>query len=289
MIVKIIDGLFSAAIDTTGAELKSFYNAECNDEIIWQRDPEVWGGSAPVLFPIIGRMRNGKYTRDDKVWGMPKHGLVRKQNWTVVEQEQHRVVMRTVANEYTRQHYQDDFTFDVEFKISGRSLEVNYTITNNGSETMLFSIGSHPAISLPMEDTKLTDYCIEFNRPESGTIRRLTSDGLLSAEPETKLDNMTEIPITRDLFTKDALFLTGLASDQITVANSKIRRRIAVKTGGAPDLGIWAFPGAEYVCIEPWYGYDDPEDHDGIFEHKPGIMKLAPRATFTTGYAILPE
>ncbi len=289
MIVKIIDGLFSAAIDTAGAELKSFYNAESDDEIIWQRDAEIWSGSAPILFPVIGRMRDGKYIRDGKTWEMPKHGLVKKQNWEVVEQGQHRVVMRTAANDFTRQYYQDDFTLDVEFKIAGRALEVNYTITNNGSEPMLFSIGSHPAISLPMEGTKLTDYVIEFNHAESGTIRRLTPTGLLSAKPEKELDGLTEIPLTRELFAKDALFLTGLASNCITVANNKTRRRIAVKTGGAPDLGIWAFPGAEYVCIEPWFGYDDPEDHDGVFEHKPGIVMLEPGKVFTTGYEIMPE
>lgn len=286
MNIEISSRGFSAVVETQGAELRSFRREFDGDDMIWQRTGGIWEGSAPILFPVIGRMKNGSYFLNGREWKMPKHGLVCKQEWTIVRRDPERVVLRTVDNQETCEHYPFHYRFDATFSISRGSLSVSYAITNTGKEPMLFSVGSHPGISLPMEGTSLEDYTIRFNRPEQGEVRRLTPAGLLSAKPERVMAGADRIPLTHDIFVDDALFLTNIASDVITIGNDKIGRYVEVKTGGAPDLGLWAKPGAPYVCVEPWFGHDDLEDHDGNLENKRGILRLQSGAVFKTGYAL---
>ena len=266
MDIEIAQKGFGAVVNTYGAELRSFRREFDGDEIIWQRTGGIWEGSAPILFPVIGRMKNGSYILNGREWKMPKHGFVRQQEWMIVRRDPERVVLRTVDNEETRACYPFSYRFDATFSIARGALSVSYAITNVGKEPMLFSVGSHPGIRLPMEGTSLEDYTIGFNRPEHGPVRRLTPEGLLAAKPERMMVGANRIPLTPDLFLADALFLTDIASDIITVGNDKTGRYVELKTGGAPDLGLWAKPGAPYVCVEPWFGHDDFEDHDGEAE-----------------------
>lgn len=286
MIKTIGNDSFSASVDTLGAELKSFYLQANDDEIIWQSRPEIWAGSAPILFPVIGRLLNGSCFYKGKQWQIPKHGLVKQQKWTVLEHAADRISFRTFSNEFTRQFYPDEYIFDAEFAIAGISLKVSYVITNTGAEEMYFSVGSHPGISLPMENTRLEDYYIASDRIETCGCYRLSKVGLLSSAPEKRLNGKIHIPLTKDIFLDDAVFLPGIVSTEICVGNDVTGRYVTVKTGGATDLGIWAKPEAPYVCIEPWFGYDDTEDHDGVFVHKPGILKLLSGLQFSTSYEI---
>ena len=288
MRINLGDGKFTAAIDSVGAELRSFRHTATQDEMIWIGDPAFWHGSAPILFPVIGRVKDGHYTWRGKTWEMLKHGLIRKLEWTVVKQTATEAVFRIVDNDYTRRYYPAAFSFDAGFTLTGNSMQVSYRVVNTGSEPMLFCVGSHPGINLPLEGTRLEDYYLEFNRPEHCPLYRLAPVDLVSTKPERILNGKVRIPLTQELFRDDALYLFGIASDEITVGNDRTGRAVKFHTGGVPDLGLWAAPGAPYVCIEPWFGHDDFENHDGIFEHKPDILTLAPGAEFHTGYAISP-
>ena len=66
-------------IDPVGAELASIVNVETGQEYMWQADPEVWGSHAPVLFPIIGVLKDGETHIDGQTYRIPKHGMVRPQ------------------------------------------------------------------------------------------------------------------------------------------------------------------------------------------------------------------
>lgn len=286
MIIKIHDDKYTAVIDSIGAELKSFCDCNNGDEMIWQADAAVWNGSAPILFPVIGRTKNDHYVWRNRSWKMPKHGLVRKQKWALLRQSDSELVFRISDNEFSRQYYPANFIFDAGFALIASALKISYQITNTGTDEMLFSVGSHPGINLPMDGTRLEDYYLIFNRQENCAVHRLLPTGLLAVKPERILCGEVRIPLTMELFQDDALFILGLASDEIRVCNDRTGRIIRVRTGGAPDLGLWAKPGAAYVCIEPWFGYDDMDNHDGILEHKTGIIHLQPREIFATGYEI---
>lgn len=276
---------YSAAISPLGAELRSFKDKTTGREMMWQADPTVWGGSAPILFPIVGKLRDGQTRIHGQVYEIPKHGLVRTRNAEVLEQGNDYVVFAFSSDIETLKLYPFPFVLEVEFRLGTDQLEVLYRVRNSGTDEMLFSIGSHPAFALNLADATLEDYSIEFSEAE--TLDRYgLANGLLAKKEDAYLNAERRIALSETLFEDDALIFKNIRSGVIRLKSEKKTSFLEVITHGAPHLGIWAKPGAAYVCIEPWYSFDDMADCDGIFENKPGILRLLPENVFSTGYSV---
>lgn len=272
-----------ACVRERGAELASLMVG--GDEVIWQSRPEVWSGSAPILFPIVGRLKGGGFTHGGQRYELAKHGLVRTRELAVEQRTLDAVTFVLGADDETRACYPFEFELRVTFSLIHRGLRVAYEVTNPGEGDMLFSLGSHPAIRLDLERAALQDHYVELSAPETLGRYRVV-DGLLSTTAEPYLSNEREIPLSAELFADDALIFKSVQSTQVLVRCRKHGRVVRVDTGGAPDLGLWAKPGADYVCIEPWWGHDDPADADGELAHKPSILTLPPGETFHTDISI---
>ncbi|MDF7798631.1 aldose 1-epimerase family protein [Pontiellaceae bacterium B1224] len=283
--ITIENGRFKVGILKRGAELRSFYDKAADREIMWQADPDIWGGSAPILFPIVGKLRDGKTTINGKEYEIPKHGLVRTREATVVEQGDEHVIFAFESGVETLEQFPFPFVLEVEFRLSFQSLEVLYRVTNTGSAEMLFTIGSHPAFALDLEHARLKDYSIEFCEPAYIDLYGLEK-GLLVRKIANNQMDAHGVQLSESLFENDALIFPNIETRTLRLKSSKETRYLEFDTHGAPHLGLWAKPGAPYVCLEPWYSYDDAPDCDGIFENKPGILHLAADETFITGYTI---
>ena len=270
-------------INPFGAELKSF-NKNGN-EIIWQSNPKIWNGSAPILFPFVGRLKNKKYIYNGKEYKMPKHGFASEQTFTVEKQQRDKISLILKSTHKIKESYPFKFLLRVIFSLHNDILSVNYEVENNDEHTMFFCLGSHPAISLPLNNTKLDDYYIEFEENETLYPYKLVNE-LLKQQKQAYLNNEKIINLSENVFDDDALIFSDIKSRNIYVKNDKNERNIKINIQHAPDLGIWAKPGADYVCIEPWHGYDDTVDSTGILEEKPGIIALESGKTFKTGYSI---
>ncbi|HJO94316.1 MAG TPA: aldose 1-epimerase family protein [Victivallales bacterium] len=280
----IKNGKAAALINEFGAELKSYKIK--SEELIWQSDPSIWSGSAPILFPVIGRLKKKSYLYNGKVYKMPKHGFATKNFFDVVDKSESSVRLSFESDEEVKVFYPFDFKFDVKFSIleSGR-LTVDYEVRNNDSVLMYFSIGSHPGINIPTEDSVLDDYYIEFETNETLYPYKLVNE-LLERQEIPYLSDEKIIKLHKNIFNEDALIFTNVKSRNIYVKNNKTGRNVKVGITNHPDLGIWAKPSASYVCIEPWFGHDDPVDVSGHIENKPGILTLEPGNVFKTGYSI---
>ncbi|VGO11709.1 hypothetical protein PDESU_00255 [Pontiella desulfatans] len=283
--ITIENEQFSATVDLRGAELRSFKEKSTGREMMWQADPEIWGGSAPILFPIVGKLRDGKTRINGQTYGIPKHGLVRTRTAKCIEQGRDVVVFSFSSDAETLQHYPFTFTLEVEFRLDGKQLLIDYRVKNEGAEEMLFTIGSHPALALDLEQAALDGYDLEFEKPESLDLYGLT-DGLLAFKQGGYLENNNCIRLSETLFDDDALIFKNIRSRRVRLKPRHRTGGLEIDLGNCPHLGIWAKPGAAYVCIEPWHSYDDAPDSNGNFENKPGILRLAPAETFETGYAI---
>ena len=69
-------------------------------------------------------------------------------------------------------------------------------------------------------------------------------------------------------------------SEYVTLTSDNHNRKIRFNLGGAPYLGIWAKPGAPYVCIEPWYGLNDTPERKADLSLKTGINALSEKEEF---------
>ncbi len=286
MLHTIANNNFTAKISDLGVELRSFRDEIRGEEYIWQGDPEIWQGSAPVLFPIVGRLKDGQYLFNNKKYQLNKHGIARTSIFSLHHDKEIEKSFILVSNPEIELCYPFKFEFIVRFRIEAGLLQISYTVKNIGNEMMYFTLGSHPAFVLPLNECMLEDYYLEFEMEET-LDRYFLKNGLLSVEPvPLYLNNEKIIPITKELFENDALIFKNIRSKEIYIKNTKTGHRLLLDTGNAPHLGIWAKPGAPYVCLEPWYSYDDSIDSNYDITNKSGIMKLDFGEEFIAGYKI---
>jgi len=272
-------------IEPKGAELKSLKELSTGIEYIWQSDPAFWTGAAPILFPIIGGLKGGTYTYRGQTYSMPAHGLVRKKEWALVASDSTTAEFRTESSDETKAAYPFDFVLKAQFALAGHTLVVRYEVTNAGSETMYFSIGSHPAFNVPFAGGHLEHYYYHFSESEC-IERHFFVDGMHSNNTAPVFDNSRQIFLTKRLFDDGAIILKGPVSKEVSLRNSRNGKQIKLATDGMPYLGLWAPPGAPFACIEPWHGVMDNVDSDGEFTTKEGIMSLQGKGSWDTTYRI---
>lgn len=280
---KIIHNHLAATINPLGAELCSL--TKNGSELMWQGDDTVWGGRAPILFPIVGALKNGAMVFQDQKYLMPRHGIARHAMFEQTQQSPSSVSMQLKASKDSLSVYPWNFELTVHFALANEGLEIRYNVVNRDTSDMLFTIGSHPAFALEINDHySFSDYDIAFDQPESFATFGLDHDGLLAttSRPLKPTLETTDnaIQLSEDIFNDDALVFRHIQSGTISLRRQG-NTLLTVDTGGAPHLGLWAKPGAPFVCIEPWFGTSDFVDSTGDFAKKPDLLSLAPEQQFT--------
>lgn len=287
-VVKIASESLSAAIKIKGAELCSLVPKSHQKELIWQADPNIWEGQAPVLFPIIGCLKDGFMTHSGQSYRTPKHGIVRhNQEIEVISQSPNEVVFELKSSAQTKVLYPFDFNFRISYKTEGNRLIVDHAITNEGEDLMLFSLGAHPAFNAPLFDgDTYDDHYLEFPELESSHTWKINDEGLINGIGHMVLNNTSKLPLSHALFLKDALVLKDLKSRSAKLVSSNKGAILEMTYDGFPYLGIWAKPNGDFVCIEPWQGIADTAASNHVFASKEGIRALKAGSTFRTSYAI---
>jgi len=279
-------GGLQAEINPFGAELWRLRDGEGQD-LLWDGDPAFWTGRAPVLFPVIGCLRDDSYRYRGASYQMPKHGFARRSVWDLADHQADRATFRLAASAATRTGYPFEFVLDLTFTVGPDALSMAAEITNAGDEVMPFSFGFHPALRWPVPGGAARDDCrLRFDRDEDGDIARLDGDGLIARTEPSPVDGC-ELALRDDLFTEDALIFRGLRSRGLDYGGVD-GRQLRIDFPGFPDLGVWTNPGAGYVCIEPWLGYADPADFAGEIFAKPGICTLQPGHSWQAAMTIAP-
>ena len=275
------------SIRPKGAELTSIYNKQTGIEHLWQADPAVWGWHAPNLFPVVGGCLDNQIIIDEKPYPMERHGFARQSEFTVVEATPTKAVFSLQDNEKTRAVYPYRFDFQVEYQIDNQVLTLVYRVINLENKRMYFSVGSHPAFAVPfLPNEKYEDYYLEFQHEEPLERHMLSTKGYFTGETEPVLTVDRQLPLTADLFNDDALVFKNPDSRSVTIRSRNHDHAVTVSFSAFPYLGIWAKPGAKFVCIEPWLGCADREGTPVPFEEKEAIQHVEPNGLFETGFTI---
>jgi galactose mutarotase-like enzyme len=274
-----------ASINPLGAELSRLRDADERD-LQWPGDPAVWAGRAPILFPIVGNLNSGQYRVGGERYALPRHGFARRRNFAVTEAGATSATFRLTADEQTLAVYPFRFELDVNFAVEGATLAVTSWIRNRGDRDLPASLGYHPAFAWPLPyGGNRASHFIEFEADEPAPIRRLDSNGLLTAQRLATPVANRRLDLQDELFASDALIFDQVVSRSVTYG-SEIGPRIAVSFPGVPYLGVWSKPGANFICIEPWHGLADPQGFSGELQDKPGMLIVPPGAMATVAMAI---
>jgi galactose mutarotase-like enzyme len=274
----------AATIQAQGAELSSLRDAE-GRELLWQAGPQ-WPRHAPVLFPIIGKLKNDTLRHAGKTYPMTQHGFARDRRFEWLEQGPRSCKLALADDAETRARYPFAFRLEVIYTVDGADLEVAFDVINTGNETLPASLGGHPAFNWPLLPELPKDaYRLTFANDEPAPIRRLT-DGLMRSQAEPSPVEGKTLALSERLFDDDALILDQVAGRSVRFAAAQ-GPAIEVSWSGFRELGVWSKPGgAPFLCIEPWRGFASPAEFDGEFADKPGLMHIAPGARQSLSYRI---
>ena len=263
----------------TGAELRSFVDKRGGGhEYLWQGGP-IWNGCSPLLFPVVGKLKDDTYTFNGKAYKMEKHGFARKMTFSVEEQTSDRITFLLTDTAATRICYPFSFALRVSYSFTENGFVITHQVNNTGADTLYFSLGAHPGFQCEMGDRIILD------EPETAAAFKLDDMQLRGTIMQSIFENSCELVITPELFAEDALIFDGLRSGGCTLTRPN-GRNVHIEFGGAPCLGIWAKPAAPYVCIEPWYGIDDAWDSSGDLADKYRICCLNAQDEFVFSVTI---
>ncbi len=268
----------NAFISPKGAELQKLRDQDGVD-YLWGGEPS-WPKHSPLLFPIVGRLANDRFDYRGRSYTMSKHGFARDKMFEIVHVGASSARFALSSDDATRAVFPFDFLLEVEFTLSGRRLDIRHGVTNLGSEDMYFSIGAHPAFRWPLGDAAKERSQIRFEHSEPAPVRRLVG-GLVGRTEPSPVEG-DRLALREKLFADDAIIFDALESRSL-VYSCGGGRSVEVGWRGFEHLGLWSKPGADFLCIEPWRGYDSPIDFAGELDQKPGIAHARPgeRLDFT--------
>ncbi|CAN7314329.1 aldose 1-epimerase family protein [Phenylobacterium sp. LjRoot219] len=251
-IVTIASPDLTAEVNPFGAELWRLRDRQGRD-LLWDGDSAWWTGRAPLLFPIIGRLPDDRFSHQGQVYELPKHGFARRRAFELVRQEPDLATFQLTADADTRAAYPFDFVLTAEFALAGPELRMSVTVANAGPEPMPATFGFHPAFRWPLPDAGArAAHRIDFADPESGPLRALDSAGLLGAERLASPIDGRRLALRDELFVADALIFEAPRSRKLQYGGEG-GPALTIAWEGADHLGVWTKPGAGYVCVEPWH------------------------------------
>jgi galactose mutarotase-like enzyme len=285
------------SIHPKGAELQGLYHKGHEVDYLWNGDPAFWGKHSPLLFPIVGTLKDNLYYYQGKAYSLPRHGFARDRVFEAESQSGDSITFLLRSDESTRAVYPFDFELRVIYRLTAEGMSATYRVKNpsdttsgngqslagpgGGQSPLYFSVGGHPAFKVPIvSGTAYNDYYLEFDKAETAPRWPISKDGLIEREPQPLLRDTRTLPLTKDLFSRDALVFKHLISSGVALRSARTERGLRMDFPGFPYLGIWAAANADFVCIEPWCGIADPVESDQQLVKKEGINRLEPGGVF---------
>ena len=273
MIVTISNSQLSATINTLGAELISL--VKNNKNYIWQVDETYWNKTSPVLFPIVGRLKNDSFTYNGNSYQLPRHGFARNMEFSFDKKSEHQVIFELNETEETKANYPFDFKLLMAYTLMDNELVIEYFVRNQSDEVLPFSIGAHPAFAI---EGNFENHSLQFNNSDIFETNHLENESFNDKRTLVKTENNT-LQLNYSLFDKDALVFKHLKSNEV-ILKYQDKNILKVNFDNFPYLGIWTKQNAPFLCFEPWCGLADNGNHNGNLEDKEGINHLPPGEDF---------
>ena len=275
------------SVKDDGAELCSLKDLKSGQELVWPADPAYWNRHAPLLFPIVGKLNGNRYTYDSTTYSMGGHGFARDSVFECLSVEGNAIWHRLVPDDKTRRMYPFDFQLDVGHIIDGATLTCRWKVTNTGNADLLFSIGGHTAFRVPLNNGETIDDCwLQVSPAQDTQYKQVNSVGSVRADTQAFPLENGFAKLGAHFFDEDVYIFEDKQLASVALAGKDKTPYLRVDFPSFPAVGIWAKPGAPFVCIEPWYGVADHENATGELADKVLIQTLAPHGVFDVGYQV---
>ncbi len=276
-------------INQQGAELSHILSKENGQSYLWNADEKYWKRSAPVLFPIVGSLKDSKFIVDGKDYPMSQHGFARDMDFVMAKQaDGKRILFRLDCNEDTIERYPYKFSLEIEYTLDKYRLTTKWRVINKDDKAIHFQIGGHPAFMCPLGGKgKQSEYKLCFDTDKDLTYSLLSENGLVESEGNVLANDGGMVAIDEHMFDKDALIIEGGQANKVSLCKPDGMPYLSVGFE-APLFGLWspAGKGAPFICIEPWYGRADKESFSGDIAEREYDNKLGVGEVFEAEYYI---
>lgn len=263
-------------INEMGAEVNSIYDRESHYEFLWQADSNYWNRHAPILFPIVGRLKNDAFKYKEQMYEMSQHGFARDSKFDVIDTTKNSVTFLLCDSEKSRQTYPFAFELYVQYILLGNQLRVKYKVVNpSNSEELYYSLGGHPGFNVSHNGDEFDQVSFKIKPVDEITYYPLSNEGFIKTVAAKKV-MFGEVTLKHQTFNNDAL-VYKLGEGKIIELNDYSNRvTVRMKTVNLPYIGVWSpYPKrGSFVCIEPWAGIADDEDGSDDYTKKIGINHL---------------
>lgn len=275
------------SISNKGAEMTSLFSKETNTEHLWQANPDIWEWHAPNLFPVVGQCINNQITIDGTAYPMQRHGFARHSEFILIESDEAYAKFSLSQDEKTMAVYPYKFSFQVIYNLTEREVRVTFKVINYDDQSIHFGVGAHPGFNVPFfANEAQEDYFLEFEYDEPLNKHLLSPNGFYSGDTETVEGERNTLPITKELFAKDALVFKDLKSRKVSLKSKKHAHSVSIEYPHFNYLGVWSKNGAPFVCLEPWIGCADTEGKITEFSEKESIHTLEKGHVFEADFII---
>lgn len=284
MTYSIENDYLKVTADTLGAQLTSVINKRTGEEMMWDANPDVWPSHGPVLFPICGKLKNGKTIIDGKEYEIPKHGFIKDMEHEFVSAENNQLKFVVHSNEETMKMLPRHFDFETIFTINDNTLTHTIKVTNKSNKELRFSLGFHPAFALPFDKNHSTkDYELQFEIPQTPIVKDnfMTgpNEGLVSGKTHPIAENSKTIKLDDRMFDSDSICLSQMTAKTISLVEKDTDKKITLNIEDFPYVLLWSQLGTEtlkFLCIEPWLAVQDTAEATGNWNEKPSAAELQP-------------
>lgn len=240
-----------------------------------------WNRHSPILFPIVGKLKNGKTIIENNIYEMNQHGFARDMDFEEVDKNSY--VLK--SNQDTLKKFPFEFELYVSYEVIENKLKTKYKVVNKTDKLMIFGLGGHPAFACEYSSGK---YRIEFEKIEDEIEIYQLEDGLLKNKPEkiNKFIKENRIFLDNKTFEKDAIIMKNIKSEKVFLKTETNKKVLTFYFKDFPYLAIWSKPNAPFVCIEPWFNTADKVSSNGIFEEKEDLIEIKPKQSFEAEYSV---
>ena len=286
MIHELKNDKLTVKISEHGAEVKS---VKCGcAEYMWSGDPAWWEDTAPVLFPVCGRILDGHYTVGGKEYKMDAHGFAPKSRFAPTRVEKNALTLTLTQNEATLAEYPFDFTLTADFTLSDDTLNVCFTIKNNSDKVLPYMFGWHPGFALPEEGGDIADFRIKM--PGKKTLKWHKLQHGCFANPvavDYEIEN-EEYPLCEEeIYANDTMIFVG-TGNTTELYSPKCDRKITLSfSENLPYYCIWKETDAKarFICLEPWSGIPNDGETPENFDTRT-MSRLLPGASESYTYSV---
>lgn len=267
----------TAGVQTHGGELVSLRDRS-GTEYIWRGDPAFWSGQNPVLFPIVGSLKEGRVEINGQSFEMGRHGFARQSEFAAVERGEDFIVLELRESPESLARFPFPFVLRVRHQLLENGFSTAFSVENPGKAPLPFCVGAHTAINCPLADgERFEDYELLFDQPEDADTLLLNPQGLLRDRQSEPMLRGGKAALDYGVFQRlDTIIFQGLRSKTAALRHKETGRGVSLDFHEFPMVAFWTKPGGPFLCMEPWHGCAAYAGESGRFQDKPHVLTLAP-------------